>query len=307
VSSNSVIGVDVGGTKILAGIVDRSGEVLVSRETPTPTDSQEAFLTGLEHAVESLLVEEDGIRGIGLGIPSLIDQRSGAAIASVNIPLAGVPIRDRMARRFSLPVGLDNDANAAAIAEWDCGAGRGTQDMVMLTLGTGVGGGLIVAGRPYRGATGAGAELGHMVVLDGGPPCQGTCTGRGHLEALVSGGAANRVASELWGHTGDSRLLLERARSGHREAVQAITDMGHHLGSGIASLVNIFEPELVVLGGGFATAAADLLLPPARETLAFQALAGLRERVRVESALMGAQAGLVGAALVGFEAADGGF
>jgi glucokinase len=307
VSSNSVIGVDVGGTKILAGVVDRSGEVLIARETPTPTGSQEEFLEGLEEAIQSLLDDQDGIRAVGLGMPSLIDQRSGSAVASVNIPLAGVPVRDRMAARFWLPVGIDNDANAAAIAEWDCGAGRGTRDMIMLTLGTGVGGGLILDGRPYRGATGAGAELGHIVVLDGGPPCQGTCTGHGHLEALVSGGAANRIARELWGDDADSRELLARAREGDEPAVSAVTDMGRHLGSGIASLANIFEPELVVLGGGFAGAASDLLIPPARASFDVEALVGIREHVRIEPAILGVQAGLVGAAMVAFEAADGGF
>jgi glucokinase len=307
VSSNSVIGVDVGGTKILAGVVDRSGEVLRARETPTPTGSQDDFLAGLEQAVDALLAEHNGVRAIGLGMPSLIDQRSGEAIASVNIPLAGVAIRDRMGARFSLPIGLDNDANAAAIAEWECGAGRGTQHMVMLTLGTGVGGGLILDGHPYRGASGAGAELGHIVVLEGGPPCQGNCNGHGHLEALVSGGAANRVAREVLGPGSDSHELLSRARAGDAKAAAEVTAMGRHLGSGIASLANIFEPELVVLGGGFAAAAADLLVPPAREIFAVEALVGIRERVRIEPAMLGVQAGLVGAAMVAFEAVDGGF
>jgi glucokinase len=303
--ANSVIGVDVGGTKILAGVVGRNGDVITSRETPTPTGSEEAFLHGLEEAIEALAGLGDGIRGVGLGMPSLIDQRSGAAVASVNIPLAGVSIRQRISDRFKLPVGLDNDANAAAIAEWAYGAGRGTTDLVMLTIGTGVGGGLILDGHLYRGSTGAGAELGHIVIQHDGPPCQGSCTGRGHLEALVSGGAANRVARELLGPDADSRDLLEQARAGHAEATAALDRMGRYLGSGIGSLVNIFEPELVVVGGGFGVVAADLLLPPAREVLAREVLAPTRERVRVELAQLGPEAGLVGAALVGFEAADG--
>jgi glucokinase len=306
VPANSVIGVDVGGTKILAGVVDREGHVLHTRETPTQTTSEDAFLSGLEQVLGGLLDEHDGIRAIGLGIPSLIDQRSGAAVASVNVPLAGVPIRERMADRFALPIGLDNDANAAAIAEWSCGAGRGTRDMVMLTLGTGVGGGLILGGKPYRGGTGAGAELGHMVILADGPPCQGTCTGNGHLEALCSGGAANRIARERLGPDADSHLLLARARAGDDSAVGAVVEMGRHLGAGIATLANVFDPELVVLGGGFAAAAADLLIPHAREVLAVEGLAPIRDRVRVETARLGVASGLVGAAMVGFEAADGG-
>jgi glucokinase len=306
VPANSVIGVDVGGTKILAGVVDRHGNVVCTRETPTPTASEEDFLAGLDHVIDALLVKRDGIGAIGLGIPSLIDRRSGAALSSVHIPLAGMPIRERMAERFSLPIGLDNDGNAAAIAEWSLGAGRGTRDMIMLTLGTGIGGGLILDGRPYTGATGAGAELGHIVVQHGGPPCQGTCTGHGHLEAVVSGGAARRITREVLGDDHDTRDLLSQARAGEEPAAEAVARMGRSLGSGIASLVNIFEPELVVLGGGFASAASDLLLPPALEVLAVEGLAPPRDHVRVELARLGVEAGLVGAALLAFEAAEGG-
>lgn len=304
-SANSVIGVDAGGTKILAGVVDRDGNILSARETPTRTGSEDAFLAGLEQVIGGLLAEADGVRAVGLGIPSLIDQRAGTAVTSVNVPLEGVPIRERMSRRFALPVGLDNDANAAAIAEWAVGAGRGTSHMVMLTLGTGVGGGVIIDGRPFRGSSGAGAELGHMVIEHDGPPCQGTCRGRGHLEALVSGGAANRLARSVLGASSDSRDLLARARAGEEDAARAVDQMGRYLGSGIASLVNVFEPELVVLGGGFAGAAGDLLLPPAQEVLAREALPPGRDRVRIELAQLGVESGLVGAALVAFEALDG--
>src|SRR5207253_5574640 len=183
-----VIGVDLGGTKILAGIVDRAGAVGRRRETPTPTTPQPKLLEALEAAVAELL--EDDVGALGFGIPSTIDQRSGRAVSSVNIPLADLDLRTWMRDRFGVPVGIDNDANAATLAEWAHGAGRGTRHMVMLTLGTGVGGGLILDGKPYRGAIGAGAELGHMVIDIDGPPCQGACTGRGHLEVLASGHAA---------------------------------------------------------------------------------------------------------------------
>jgi glucokinase len=188
VAEQRVIGVDLGGTKILAGVVDRAGAVGRRRETPTPTGSQSELLGALESAVAELV--EDDVAALGFGIPSTIDQRSGRAVSSVNIPLADLDLRAWMGDRFGLPVGLDNDANAATLAEWAHGAGRGTRHMVMLTLGTGVGGGLILDGRPYRGAIGAGAELGHMVIDLDGPPCQGSCTGRGHLETLASGRAA---------------------------------------------------------------------------------------------------------------------
>ena len=301
---NSVIGVDVGGTKILAGIVDQDGNVARSTVTPTPTRSQSDFLAGLESAIVALLDERNGVSALGLGLPSVIDQRAGEALSSVNIPLTGVPVREQLAERFALPVELDNDGNAAAIAEWSIGVGRGTSDLVMLTLGTGIGGGLILDGRPYRGATGGAAELGHIVVEHGGPPCQGTCTGHGHLEAVVSGGAAHRVARELLGPDASAHELIALARAGDPPAAAALETMGRYLGSGLASIVNIFEPELIVLGGGFSAAAADLLLPPAREVLAVEGRRPSNERVRVELAHLGVQAGMVGAALVAFEALE---
>ena len=147
-----VIGVDLGGTKILAGVVDRNGSMERRRELPTPLDSQDELLDGLAGAVEDVL--SDDVAAIGFGIPSTIDQRSGKAVTSVNIPLADLDLRAWMRERFGLSVGIDNDANAATLAEWAHGAGRGTRHMVMLTLGTGVGGGLILDGKPYRGAIG---------------------------------------------------------------------------------------------------------------------------------------------------------
>lgn len=305
VAATSVIGIDVGGTKILAGVVERDGTVLAARERPTPTDSQEHLLAVLEDVVRALLAGHPEVEAVGFGIPSRIDQRSGSAVASTNVPLAGVPFRARMGERFDLPVGIDNDANAAAIAEWAVGAGRGTSDLVMLTLGTGVGGGVVIGGKPFRGSTGAGVELGHIVVELDGPPCHGTCIGRGHLEALVCGGAADRLALEIVGPQARAHDLVASARAGDRGAAEALRRAGRALGSGIASLVNIFDPELVVLGGGFAAGAADLLLPAARETLVRDALEPARDHVRIELAQLGVEAGLVGAGLIGFEALDG--
>jgi glucokinase len=294
-----VIGVDLGGTKILAGVVDRDGTVERRRELPTPLHSQDELLRGLAEAVEDVF--EADVAALGFGIPSTIDQRSGKAVTSVNIPLADLDLRGAMQERFGLPVGIDNDANAATLAEWAHGAGRGTRHMVMLTLGTGVGGGLILDGKPYRGAIGAGAELGHMVIDLDGPPCQGVCPGRGHLEALASGHAATIAAQEQFGPAVDAHRLVRLANEGDGAAVALLAELGHRLGAGIVSLVNIFNPELVVVGGGF-SAAGDFLLEPARELVAREALSPARELVRIVRAELGTAAGLVGAGLVAFEA-----
>jgi glucokinase len=301
VAEQRVIGVDLGGTKILAGVVDRAGAVGRRRETPTPTSSQSELLQALESAVAELM--EDDVAALGFGIPSTIDQRSGRAVSSVNIPLADLDLRARIGDRFGLPVGLDNDANAATLAEWAHGAGRGTRHMVMLTLGTGVGGGLILDGRPYRGAIGAGAELGHMVIDLDGPPCQGSCTGRGHLESLASGRAATLMAQEAFGPAVDAHRLVRLAREGDATAVELLATLGRRLGAALGSLVNIFNPELIVIGGGF-SAAGDFLLDPAREVLQREALHPGREFVRIVRAELGTAAGLVGAGLVAFEALD---
>jgi glucokinase len=304
VAAAPVIGVDLGGTKIATGIVEGNGSVRNRHERRTPLDSQESLLAALDAAIEE--VREDEAAAIGLGVPSTIDQRSGRAVRSVNIPLADIDLRTRLAHRFGLPVGIDNDANAATLAEWRFGAGRGTQHMVMLTLGTGVGGGLILDGRPYRGSVGAGAELGHMVIDLDGPRCQGACEGHGHLEVIASGQAAGGVARSLWGDGATARELVTRAKAGEPPALEALAELGGRLGAGIASLVNVFNPELVVVGGGFAVGAGELLLHPAREFVAREALVPARDLVRIVPAELGPEAGVVGAGLVGLEALGAG-
>jgi len=302
VADARTIGVDVGGTKIAAGVVDREGGIGPRLERPTPTVSQEELLAALDEMVEEL--RDESVVAIGFGLPSTIDQLSGRAISSVHIPLAALDFRDRMNARFSLPVGIDNDANAATLAEWQIGAGRGTRFMVMLTLGTGVGGGLVLDGKMYRGAVGAAAELGHMVLSYGGEPCGGTCEGHGHFEQFASGRAADRAARETLGEPATARELVAAAREGHGPALEAMHEIGRRLGAGIGTLINVFDPEVVVLGGGFSSA-LDLLLDSAREVVAQEALPPGRTSVRIVPAELGGDAGLIGAGLVGFEALDG--
>jgi glucokinase len=302
-AANRVIGVDVGGTKILAAVVDRDGAIEERHERPTVATSAEALLAELDGAVERLRAQAE-VAAIGFGIPSRIDQRSGRAVASVNLPLENVEIRARMSERHGLPVAIDNDGNAAAIAEWRAGAARGAQHVVMLTLGTGVGGGLILDGRPYRGATGGGAELGHVVVEYDGLPCG--CGGRGHLESFASGKAADGVARKLYGPDSDAHELVRRATAGEPEAGGALDGIARRLGAGIASFLNIFEPELVVIGGGFGAAAGDLLLPAVREVIAREVLPPARENHKIVHAELGVDAGVIGAGMIGFEALESG-
>ena len=297
-STQRVVGVDLGGTKILAGRLDRDGTVYERHEVATPTRSQEELLAGIEGAVAHVLA--DDVAAIGCGIPSVLD-RAGLSLDSTNIPLAGVSLGDRLATRFGVPAAVENDANAAALAEWKHGAGVGVDDLVLLTLGTGVGGGVVLGGALFGGW----AELGHVVVVADGPPCQGTCTGRGHLEAVASGNAADRAAAELWGPGATAEQLVERARAGDDAALGALASMGRLLGAGIGSLVNVFGAELVIVGGGFGGAAAEFLFGPALEVARREALPPAREGLRIVEAALGPEAGLIGAGLVAFAKLDG--
>jgi glucokinase len=302
VQAGHAIGVDLGGTKILAGVVAPDGSVVRRYERPTPQDSQEHVVAEMEVAVAELL--DESVAAVGFGVPSPIDQARGVVVRCVNVPLEQAPLRDWMQERFSIPVGLDNDANAAAIGEWRAGAGRGQDDLVMLTLGTGVGGGVISAARPFRGWNGAGAELGHVVIVHDGRPCQGACAGRGHLEAYVSGKAVTAAAREAFGPSADAHRLVRLANEGDAQALELLAEVGRYLGSGLGSFVNVFGPQLVILGGGFGVAAYDHLLGPAADVIRREALEPMRSTVRLVKAELGTAAGLIGAAFVGFEAAD---
>jgi glucokinase len=300
VQADHAIGVDLGGTKILAGLVARDGTVVRRHERPTPQESQEHVLTELEAAVAELL--DESVLAVGFGVPSPIDQQNGIVVQCVNLPLENAPVRERMQQRFGLPVGLDNDANAAAIGEWRAGAGRGEDDLLMLTLGTGVGGGVISGGRPFRGRNGEGAEFGHVVIVHGGRPCQGVCAGHGHLEAYVSGSAATAAARATFGPSADAHRLVRLANEGDVTAKELLEEVAGYLGSAIGSFVNVFAPQLVVLGGGFGVAAFDYLHGPAEEVARVEALEPMRSYVRLAKAELGTAAGLIGAAFVGFEA-----
>ncbi len=286
--AHRVIGVDLGGTKVLAGVVDGDGKVLGTVERPTVTTSQGALLDELATIVRALPLE--GVQAVGFGIPSRIDHEHGLALGAVNIPIRDVHFADEMGARLRLPVEMENDASCAAYAEFRLGAGRGVRDLLALTLGTGVGGGVISGGALFRAYT----ELGHMVIVEDGEPCQGACSGRGHVEAYCSGTAAGKVARRVLGPGATAHDLVEQ----HHPALQEI---GHHLGTAIGSLVNIFGSTRVVIGGGFGIAAFDQLVPTARQAVLREALAPSGQMLEIERAALGGRAGLIGAALIALE------
>jgi glucokinase len=313
-SPECVIGVDLGGTKLLAGVVDAELNVHHRVHRAVRALAQRELLDMAVEAVEEArAATTNEVAAVGFGIPCLIDQRRGMATMAVNLPLRDVPFRDLMAERIGLPVEVDNDGNVAALAEWRAGAARGANDVVLLTIGTGIGGGLILDGAPYRGSIGAGAELGHITIDLDGPPCQGHCPNNGCLETLASGTALTREGRRIAGERPDSALgraladgreisgalITELAHDGDAAAIEALTVIGTNLGVGIASYMNIFNPDVVVVGGGV-LAAGELLLAPARMEAARRALPTMAQHARIVPAQFGAEAGLVGAAALAF-------
>jgi glucokinase len=310
-----IIGVDMGGSKLLAGAVD--GELSVHYRTQrgmTGLD-QAALIDSCVEAVQEVRESADGeVDAVGFGIPSLMDQRTGLARLAVNLPLVDLRFADVMAERLGLPVFVDNDANTATLAEHRAGAAAGCTEAVLLTIGTGIGGGLILRGELYRGAIGAGAELGHTVIDMNGPPCQGSCPNRGCVEAMASGTALAREAREAAAAAPDSALaraqaggyeltgplVTELAHDGDRAALGVLGLIGTRLGVALASFVNIFNPQVVVIGGGV-MAAGDLLLEPARAEVMARALGPTKEEVRIVPAALGVEAGMIGAAVLAFD------
>jgi glucokinase len=284
-SDASVVGVDVGGTKIAAAIIAGS-EARGAVEHPTDVSSGDAVIAGIEAAVREVA---DSPAAVGIGMPSQIDFATGTIVASVNIPLEGVPLREELSGRLGAPVFLDNDANCAALAEAKL---VGARNLVMLTLGTGVGGGIVIDGEIFRGASGLGAEVGHMTIQTDGPECFGTCPNRGCLESLCSGSALERDA----GMSG--REVVAKAQEGDPDALALFERLGRNLGAGMSAMVNIFEPEQLVIGGGLSRA-SDLFLETARSEAAARALPKLFERVEIGLARGGADAGVIGAGVLG--------
>lgn len=305
-----IIGVDVGGTKVAVGHV-AGRELVASVEHPTPLTSAEDVIAAIEAGVSELTRRQGPPLAIGVGVPSQIEFATGRVVTSVNIPLAGVNLRHELTARFGVPAVVDNDANCAALAAAQFVPGGPARHLVMLTLGTGVGGGAVIDGRIFRGATGLGAELGHVVIQADGPECPGNCPNHGCLEALASGTALGRDARELAAERPESRLgrtmaengtvsgrdVVNFAREGDPESIELLERLGTWLGVGISNMINVFEPEHMVVGGGLC-AAADLFLGVADREARSRALPALAERVRIGVSDAGPAAGMIGAALL---------
>ncbi len=306
-SPRETIGVDLGGTKMAVGVVDSEQHIHYEGKESSIGLTEDELVEDLgEELLEAKQARPD-VLCAGLGIPATIDHDRGVAIQAVNLEISDVPLRDLMRERVGLPVYIDNDANVAALAEFLFGAGRGARNVVMLTIGTGIGGGLILDGEIFRGSTGAAAELGHIVIVEDGLPCQGNCPNHGCVETYASGTAIAREGKAAGEREPDSALgralaegpiagktVTQLAMDGDPLAAAVVAEAGRHLGVALASLANIFNPDVFVIGGGVSVV-GDLMLDPAREELRARALPPMN-KTPVQLAELGPEAGMIGAA-----------
>ena len=301
----NAIGVDVGGTKIAAGVVTPEGEIL-NEVRYASAGPRERLLSSIALAVDEV---KDGyeIGAVCLAVPGFVLSAENKVIFAPNLhAIEGVPLKDELGERTGLSVTVENDANAAAWGEFRFGAGSEVDHLVFITLGTGVGGGVVMHGILLRGAQGAGGELGHVTIQATGPRCG--CGNHGCLEALASGTAIQRRAREVANEQPNSalgRLAIERkvlgedvtqlAREGDEAAISVLKEAGVWLGIGLAGFVNVFNPEVIAIGGGVARA-GELILEPARQEVYLRARAPSRDLVRIQEATLGAKSGVLGAA-----------
>ena len=310
------IGVDVGGTKIAAGVVDEHGQVLARMREKTPVSDADATLARIADVVQRLQVEvgpevRESIGAVGLSVAGLVDKERSIVRLAPNLGWSNLPARERVSNLVDLPVTLDNDANCAAWAEYRHGAGRGYVDAVTITVGTGIGGGMVLDGVLYRGGFGAAAEVGHMVIERDGRLCP--CGMRGCWEQYASGNALVRTARELAAERRDEaqvllklgdgspegivgRHITDAARQGDPVARDAYEVVGSWLGRGMAVLVAVLDPSVFVIGGGVAES-GDLLAIPTGNAL-HENIFGLAHRpeVAIRTSPLGNDAGLIGAA-----------
>lgn len=304
------IGVDVGGTKVAAGVVDTEGNILVSTRRPTPSASP----AHVEETIAALVTElrrDHEVEAVGIGAAGFIDADRSRVLFAPNLAWRDEPLRDDVAKRIGLPVVVENDANAAAWAEYRFGAGRGEKDLVCVTVGTGIGGGVVLDGQLYRGRHGIGAEFGHMQVVPDGRRCG--CGQRGCWEQYCSGRALLHEAREIADVQAEFGARLLALGGGEPEGIEAVEvtqaalegdpaalacfeEIGGWLGQGLADLAALLDPGVFVVGGGVADA-GKLLLEPARRVFGERLTgAGHRPVAEIRLARLGNEAGLVGAA-----------
>ncbi|MEW6553787.1 MAG: ROK family protein [Actinomycetota bacterium] len=312
----AVIGIDLGGTKT-AGMVLEGEDVVERIRLATDTSSQDSVIRGLLEMCGRLREKASAVgitvEAVGLGIAGFVDFERGVVTEAPNHPLRDAQVRDILEESFGLPVCVDNDANAAALAEARMGAGRGARYLVHLTLGTGIGGGIIIDGQVYRGALGAAAELGHMIVCGNGPACN--CGAKGCLEAMVSGVAIHRRVEEMAAVGHESPLVKDllaapdvfsaedvcrHADAGEGLAIEILEQAGWYLGIGIASLVNIFNPDAVTLSGGL-LGCFHHMEKAMRTSFDANAIAISRDHARILAGTLGEDGGMLGAAILARE------
>ena len=308
------IGVDVGGTNVKVALVDKSGSIVYSDTVPTRAEmGYEYTISNIIKAIQSLMKEsktsKDLIEGIGFGFPGQIDCDNGIVRLAPNIPgWIDIPIADIVSKEFGIPVKVDNDVRCAALAELNFGAGKGAKNMICITVGTGIGSGLIINGKLVRGASNAAGELGHIKLqMHDGPICG--CGDTGCLEAFASGPAIVAMAEEYikGGKSTKYRelanpditpyIVAEAAKQGDVVAKKIFETIGSYIGIGLASVVNLLNPEKVVIGGGVADA-GDLLFIPIKETLKKRTMPIQGSAVEVVHAELGNTAGVIGASLL---------
>jgi len=289
------VGIDIGGTKLHGVALDRSGAIAVQQRRSTPP-TVTALIDDLVAMVGELAGPE-GADSLGIGVPGLVG-RDGSVRASAHLPeVRNTPLRrlvvDRLeAEGRELPVSVDNDATTATVAEWLIGAGRGVADLVMVTLGTGIGGGFVFDGRVYRGARGFAGEFGHAVIVVDGLACP--CGRRGCWERYASGTALAAAAGR-----GSGEDAMDAVRAGEERALAAFEDFTRYVAMGLANLVNTVDPARIVLGGGMVSLGDELLVPVRRHLEGALYASDVRELPDVVAALLGEGAGAVGAALLG--------
>jgi glucokinase len=310
----NAIGVDVGGTKIAAAVVTTEGEILNEIRYPS-AGPKERLLSSIARSVNEV---RDGfeVGGVCLAVPGTVSTVENKIIDAPNLhAIEGIPLKDELEERTGLMTTVENDANAAAWGEYRFGAGSEVSHLIFITLGTGVGGGVISHGVLLRGAQGAGGEMGHITIQATGPRCG--CGNHGCLEALASGTAIARRAREVASEKPNSalgRLAVERAvlgedvaelaRQGDEAAISVLHETGVWLGIGLAGFVNIFNPEVIAIGGG-AARAGDLILDAARHEVHLRAMSPSRDLVEIKEATLGAESGVLGAAALARDPSSG--